>query len=394
MRAKPIRFARVAILALCTGLPCGPASRVLAADVAAGHSLQVGPNRQYKAPSFAAAAARDGDKIEIDPGEYKGDVAVWSASRLTIRCATGMAHLAAGGRSAQQKAIWVITGNDTVVENIEFSGCRVPDRNGAGIRQEGRGLTVRHCAFHDNEEGILTGAGAESDIVVEHTEFARNGAADGYSHNIYVGNVRSFTMRFCWSHHAKVGHLVKSRAAENRILYNELTDGKDGNSSYVIDLPNGGRSFIIGNIIQHGPAAENAVAVSYAEEGAKNPVQQLYVVNNTYVNERKANGRFLRVAGKEAKSLVLNNLIVGTKTIVEGPSEQHHNIVTDSPLFVDAATYDYRLKGASPAIGAGTAPGRAGDFSLMPEFEYRHPMDKQARPASTKPDAGAFQSHP
>jgi len=394
MKAKSIRYVGIAILTVCTGLPFGPAWQVNAADAGAGHALRVGPSRQYKTPSAAAAAAKDGDRIEIDAGEYMGDVAVWSANRLTIRGVNGMAHLAAEGRSAQQKAIWVIKGNDTVVENIGFSGCKVPDRNGAGIRQEGRNLTVRHCDFHDNEDGILTGAGQDSDILVEHTEFARNGAGDGYSHNIYVGNVRSFTMRFCWSHHAKVGHLVKSRAAENRILYNQLMDEKDGNSSYVIDLPNGGMSYIIGNIIQHGPAAENAVAVSYAAEGPKNPVQQLYVVNNTYVNERKANGRFLRVAGKDAKSLVVNNLVVGTKTILEGPGEEKHNIVTDSPGFVDAAAYDFRLKAGSPAIGAGVDPGKAGDFSLMPEFEYRHPMDKQARPRSAKPAAGAFQGRP
>jgi hypothetical protein len=39
-------------------------------------------------------------------------------------------------------------------------------------------------------------------------------------------------------------------------------DEGDGTSSYVIDLPHGGRRFIVGNIIQHGPRAENGLAVS------------------------------------------------------------------------------------------------------------------------------------
>lgn len=52
------------------------------------------------------------------------------------------------------------------------------------------------------------------------------------------------------------GNTVSSRAAENRILCNRLMDERDGNSSYVIDLPNGGRSFLIGNVLHHGPAAE------------------------------------------------------------------------------------------------------------------------------------------
>jgi len=63
--------------------------------------------------------------VEIDVHAYRGDVAVWSAHRLTLRGVNGMAHLEAAGKSAQQKAIWVIRGNDTTVEHIEFSGCKV-----------------------------------------------------------------------------------------------------------------------------------------------------------------------------------------------------------------------------------------------------------------------------
>ena len=84
--------------------------------------LRVGPAQQFKIPSAAAAVAQDGDTIEIEAGEYAGDVAVWQANRLTIRGVNGFAHLAAHGNSAQHKAIWVICGNDTLVEQIEFSG--------------------------------------------------------------------------------------------------------------------------------------------------------------------------------------------------------------------------------------------------------------------------------
>jgi hypothetical protein len=352
--------------------------------------VQVGPTRPYRTPSAAARAAKDGDTIEIDAGEYRGDVAVWRAHGLTIRGVKGIAHLKAEGNSAEQKALWVIKGNDAVVEQIEFSGCHVPDRNGAGIRHEGRNLTLRHCCFHDNEDGLLTGADPKSDILIEHTEFGRNGAGDGFSHNIYVGNVHRLTMRFCWSHHARTGHLVKSRAAENLIQYNRLMDEKDGTSSYVIDLPNGGRSFVIGNIIQHGPAAENAVAVSYAAEGASHPLQELYVVNNTFVNERKAGGCFLRVAGTNPKVLVVNNLVVGTTAVLKGPGEVRNNLATDKPGFVDGAGYDYQLKADSPAIGAGDNPGKVEDFGLMPVFQYRHPLDKQERVNGARPNVGAF----
>ena len=165
-----------------------------------GATLLVGPGRTNANPSDAAGAAQDGDVIEIDAGTYVGDVAIWWANNLTIRGVGGYAHLEANGQHAQGKAIWVIKGNNTTVENIEFSGATVADRNGAGIRQEGAGLTVRHCYFHDNENGILGGAG---DIVIEYSEFAKNGFGDGYSHNMYISNAASFTLRHSYSHHAK-----------------------------------------------------------------------------------------------------------------------------------------------------------------------------------------------
>jgi len=48
----------------------------------------------------------------------------------------------------------VISGNNTTVENIEFTGAIVPNHNGAAIRQKGANLTVQKCYMHGNEEGI------------------------------------------------------------------------------------------------------------------------------------------------------------------------------------------------------------------------------------------------
>lgn len=356
---------------------------------ASGRILHVGLSEPYKTPSAAAVVARDGDTIEIEAGTYSGDVAVWSANHLTLRGVNGLAHLAANGRSAERKAIWVIKGDDTTVEQIEFSGCRVPDQNGAGIRLEGKNLVVRHCRFYDNENGILTGANPASDVLVENSEFDHNGFGNGYSHNLYIGHVRRFTLQFCFSHDAHGGHLVKSRAESNFILYNRLMDGAVGNSSYAIDLPNGGRSIILGNIIQHGPRAETGIAVSYAEEGAKNPVQELYVVNNTFVNERKPSGPFLRVAGHPAVVRVVNNLVVGTPTLMTVPGEATNNLITNHPDFADAAHYDYRLLPPSPAAGAGLALGMAGDFDLAPKFFYHAPLGSDPCPPDAKLNIGA-----
>ena len=81
-----------------------------------------------------------------------------------------MAHLKSQGKASQGKAIWVIKGNDNIIEAIEFSECSVPDQNGAGIRMEGTNLIVRNCHFHHNENGILAGNNDKSEIVVEYSE--------------------------------------------------------------------------------------------------------------------------------------------------------------------------------------------------------------------------------
>ena len=216
--------------------------------------LQVGPGKPFATPCAAIAAAAAGDTIQIDSSiTYVGDVCAWTTPNLTLQGVGGArAHIDAGGLNSQGKGIWVISGANTIVENIEFSGATVPDHNGVGIRQQADNLTVRNCYFHDNEEGILTDASLTSTITIEFTEFGFNGFGDGQSHNVYIGNIGTLIFRYNYSHHAKIGHLLKTRAAQNFILYNRLSDEATGTSSYQIDIPNGGLSYVIGN--RTGPA--------------------------------------------------------------------------------------------------------------------------------------------
>jgi len=216
-------------------------------------TLLVGPTRTYTTPCAAIAVASAGDIIEIDPALYEGDVCAWTTDNLTLVGVLApdgsRPHLDADNKNAQGKGIWVPYGANTIVKNIEFSGARVPSHNGAGIRQSGVNLTVLNCYFHDNQEGILESNIPGSNIVIKFTEFARNGYKDGQSHNLYIGHVASLDFEFNYSHDAIVGHLLKSRAAVNYVLYNRLT-GENGTDSYEVDLPNGGTSYVIGNLIQ------------------------------------------------------------------------------------------------------------------------------------------------
>ncbi len=359
-------------------------------DGAPGRILQVGPTRTYKTPCQAAAAARDGDTIEIDAGEYLGDVCAWTRNDLTIRGVGGMAHLRANGAAYGGKAIWVIQGDRTTVEWIEFSGCTVPDQNGAGIRQEGTGLTVRHCFFHDNEDGILAGDDSESDILIEFSEFARNGYGDGQSHNLYINHVRRLTFRFNYSHAAHQGHELKSRALENLILYNRISD-ESGDPSYTVQLPNGGRSILIGNLLEQGPDSPNHTLFSYGDEGLSNPSAELFMVNNTLVNDYDG-GTFVRIAAGATAALT-NNLFVGAGTRLAATALETNNLTPASGAsLADRAGFDYHPVAGCPAIDAGADPGSAAGFDLVPRSEYLHPCAETPRPASPPLDVGAYES--
>jgi len=377
-------FASLALLVtLLTALPVRAAT------------LTVGPGKMYAAPCAAIAAASDGDIIEIDAaGNYDGDVCAVPKNRLTLRGMGGRAKIDAAGKNYGGKGIWVISGNDTTVENIEFSGATVPDQNGAGIRQEGSNLTVRGCYFHDNEDGILSGGSAGTAILIEYSEFANNGFGDGFSHNMYIGHEGRFTLRYSYSHGAKVGHLVKSRAAENYILYNRLS-GEDGTASYELDLPNAGTSYVIGNLIEQGPSTQNPTFVTYGVEGttAENPGHALFVVNNTFVNDRTAGGTFIGVGGAiTTPAVIINNIFFGGGTITtQASAMQQTNFAQGDPRLVDRAAYDYHLAPGSPCINAGSDPGTGAGFALLPSRQYVHPTSAIDRTIDGVIDIGAYE---
>ncbi|HET6803631.1 MAG TPA: hypothetical protein VFI50_13355 [Casimicrobiaceae bacterium] len=117
-------------------------------------TLTVGKGAPIETIAEAARLAKDGDTIDILPGEYHADVAVWLQKRLTIRGVGETPVLKADVRSAEGKAIWVLRNGEFVIENIAFEGARVDDRNGAGVRFERGSLTLRRCRFGDNENGV------------------------------------------------------------------------------------------------------------------------------------------------------------------------------------------------------------------------------------------------
>jgi hypothetical protein len=374
-------FSRLVVVAACATLT------VDAADIAPpkggegeeARVLHVGPARTITSVAEAARIARSGDTIEIDDGEYVGDVATWTQDRLTIRARPGRVRMVAGGKAAEGKAIWVIKGTDVLVEGIEFTGTRVPDLNGAGIRHEGEKLTVRNCRFYDNENSILTSNSHSAELIIENTEFHHNGAGDGQSHNLYVGEIRRLTIIGSYSHHARTGHLLKSRAEENYVMYNRLTDESEGQASYELEFPSGGRAYVIGNIIEQGPQTENPHMVSFGIEGYRWARNEIFLVNNTLVDDRRGGGNFFRVAAGAQRVVAINNLLLGSSSLESaGPGQYIGNVIADRREVAAPRFFDYRLRKGSSLVGTAKDPGIANGVALRPEREYVHPA--QTRP--------------
>ena len=367
------------------------------------NNFEIGIGKPYASPNqlYLAQVVKSGDTISIDGGEYLGKegLAIWTANDLLIRGVNGRPHLNAEGQAIGKKGIWIIAGNNIKVENIEFSHTAVPDKNGVGIRFEGINLSLSHCYFHHCENGLLTNNPDTGTIVIEYSEFAYSGYGDGYSHNLYIGHCDQLIFRYNYSHHSSIGHLVKSRATKNYIYCNRIMDEETGNSSRLIDLPNGGVAIIIGNTLMQGAKAENSNLIGYGLEGLTHAENRFYCVNNTLVNEKPVNGLFIDIAAGTDYTFIANNIFSGAGKVIKNITvDSMHNLVSpdiNSMYFVNRSTYDYELTALSPAIDGGAALDSAEGYALLPVDSYVHPVNNKTRIQSGAAiDQGAFEFTP
>lgn len=345
---------------------------------------QVGPQRDLKLPSAAAEVAGHGDTIAIDAGRYDNDYAVWHQDDLTIRGVGGMAHLHSSGHIPNGKGIWLINGDNTVIENVEFSGASVRSTNGAGIRHQGGDLTLRNTFFHDNEFSVLSGRNTEAVIEVRDSRFWFQRRETRFSHGIYIGAAKRFTLIGSHFKGTDRGHQVKSRALANHILYNRIEDVAGGNSSRLIDLPNCGQSFVIGNDLHQAATSDNFNAIGYGLEGCEDrtPAQRrLVVVNNTFINEAPA-ATF--VSNRSGQALVVNNYLLGNGTWLRGAGETRGNVREGLSGWTpgrwrpapDSAAIDAAARAETPA-------------QMTPDRQFNPPAGTAPRPRSGPLDAGS-----
>lgn len=360
----------------------------------------------YKKVSDVASIIQDGDTIFIKKAIYENDKQVTiTKNNILIIGETGRPILKAGSIIASDqsngKGIFVIRGNNVTIDNIEFQNAKVVDRNGAGIRQEGCNLKVLRCKFLNNENGILCGTIPNCKTTVEYCDFEQNGSSlnPGYQHNIYINNIDTLIFRFNTSINAAAeGHELKSRAKFNYIAYNNIANYTTDDSR-TIDLPNGGISIIIGNVIEQGPNSANNNILGYGLEGFSNPAPHgLYIVNNTFVN-RRGNGSHVQIPNVTFdKFLIQNNVFVGGGAIVNGNQDEYRaNVLipklTDAqPYFEDMNLYNYALVKGSTMIDIGIPISyNVGNYSLTPYLEFHGVDNIIERHKDGKIDVGAYE---
>lgn len=292
----------------------------------------MGPGQPIKTLVEASRRARDGEVVEVEAGEYVADVAIWTQKDLTLRAVGGRVRVMAAGSSAEGKAIFVCRGEGQSIEGFDFIGCRVPDQNGAGVRFERGSLRLRDCGFHDNENGILAGNEGDARLEIEDCEFGAIVRHEGQNHNLYVGRIGRFSISGCWFHHGQAGHLLKSRAAINRVVANRISDA-GGHASVELEFPNGGFCQVIGNYVEKGRAPENPHLVSYGVEGQAWPRNELHLVHNTLLAPGSA--IWLRAAPWCGRVQLLNNLLMGNPYVGDQAlwtlwNEKYGNYVVDA----------------------------------------------------------------
>lgn len=242
----------VRVLVSLGALVCG-------AVALAQETIAVGPGTNYPTLEAALAISHPGDTLVLAPAQYDSrDIAI--DHDLSLIGAPGVV-LTASDRV--EKGL-LVPGPGTVVtvKNIMFLGAASADRNGAGIRFEGKELTVDQCTFRNNENGILATGDPGGSVTVKRSYFTDNGSGDGYSHGIYQSQGAKFSVSASVFAGTKAGHHLKILARDISVKNNRFDDA-DGKTSYVIDMSAGGNAFIIGNEIIRRKTADRHQLFNY-----------------------------------------------------------------------------------------------------------------------------------
>lgn len=330
-----------------------------------------------------------------------------------------------GGAHAYLRA----SAGHTTIENIEGRNARC-NANCSVFWPETlnvKSITLLNVYFWECDDGFLTANEVMSSelreivVTVRNSEFAYSGRGDGQTHNFYTGEIHTLIFENNYTHDSYGGQLLKTRAGISYIINNRIGDGwgsgypfAGGWSNFMGDFPNGGRIFLIGNVVVQGektsppgqPATNQTMFQLCGEcpareaAGAPNIYQELYANANTFISNRLGGAAIaLRNHDNAPTELIKNNIfariatpLMHVNTAQSDPSGNTYCTTIADCNFVDADELNYDLTGSSPGLGSyvsqGLRPPGGGADSMVvdPDEQYAHPQLAIAR---TPGDHGA-----
>lgn len=255
-------------------------------------------------------AVMPGGIVRIEPGTYtQAGILRKGHDGVLIIGAPGVVFdgVAAGG-----KAAFVIQSDDITIENVACKNIAVSSRNGACVRLESGNLTLRNVNFSDSENGLLTWNDANK-ILIEDSVFERNGK-NGQAHGVYVGDSKQLIIRRSRFLSSKdQGHGIKSRA-EVTLIESSVVASLEGDDSYLIDLPNGGRTIIRNCLLVEGANTVNWHLLSFGVEGKKYEDNSLRVEKNVFITDREGGSQLINLSDDMPKPTLVGNVVVGRIT--------------------------------------------------------------------------------
>ena len=299
------------------------------------------------------------------------------------------------GMTSGGKAIWVVSGNDTTIENIEMTGATVADANGAGIRQEGKNLTVRGCYFHDNQDGILAGDAAGSTILIEHSRVrAQRRRRRPVAQPLHQPRRQAHLPLELLAPRQRRPSVEDARARVRHSLQPPQRRGRR-HRELRDQRAERGHDVIVGNVIEQGPMTLNSAIIDYGSEPTGfNPTQRP-LRRQQHHRQRSAGGRHVRAGrrdGDDARGAHQQHLRRRRHGVDQASAVLTANYTGMTPMFAAPASFDYHLLAGSPCVDAGHDPGMTmGGVSLAPVMEYVHPTMVEGRMSVGAIDIGAYE---
>jgi hypothetical protein len=343
----------------------------------------VGPQGQPLSLPDAVAQAKNGDTIELLPGEYRGAPLVIVNRRLTFKGVSDAAgkrpQLQADGKPGASKAIWLVRGGQVTVDNLEFRGARSSEGEGAGLRLEGGTHQILRSAFFDNEYGVHAINDPQATLSIEDSLFGlAPRVVGGLYHLLNVGRIAKLSVSGSRFQQGFEGQLIKTRARENSIRYNFIHDGPRGGASYEIEIAAGGLATVIGNVIGQGSESQNPALLAYGTEKPSWDKNRLIVAHNTFVNYGWTPALFVRVIDKnlsaDTEVVAVNNLLAGLGLLwpaVTGRVEGNRFVARRA--LRDPDTYAFELSPSSWWRGSAVDPASVNGHDLTPRGEFDWP---------------------